>query len=83
MDASPQRLDIPKEIPKEIDDIEEVSDAEPLIEKDQEKAQEENVLKEERNSAKELSEGKVTESLKNPLSVSNQPTTNWSRSSKL
>ena len=79
MDASPQRLNIPKEI----DDIEEVSDAEPPIEKDQEKAQEENVLKEERNSAKELSEGKVTESLKNPLSVSNQPTTNWSRSSKL
>ena len=67
MDASPQRLNIPKEI----DDIEEVPDAEPPIEKDQEKAQEENVLKEERNSEKELSEGKVTESLKNPLSVSN------------
>ena len=79
MDASPQRLNIPKEV----DDIEEVSDTEPPKEIDQEKAQEEKVLKAERNSVKELSESKVTESLKNPLSVSNQPTTNWSRSSKL
>ena len=79
MDASPQRLNIPKEV----DDIEEVSDTEPPKEIDQEKAIEEKVLKAERNSVKELSEGKLTESLKNPLSVSNQPTTNWSRSSKL
>ena len=67
MDASPQRLNIPKEV----DDIEEVSDTEPPKEIDQEKAQEEKVLKAGRNSAKELSESKVTESLKNPLSVSN------------
>ena len=52
MDASPQRLNIPKEV----EDIEEVSDTEPPKEIDQEKAQEEKVLKAERNSVKELSE---------------------------